>query len=134
MSGEVFFDTNVLLYLLSADTRKADRSESLLTKGGVVSVQVLNEFASVASKKFKLTWPVLREALSAIRANAIVVPLTIETHDRGLELAAVRGFTLYDSMIVAAAERAGCRILYSENMQDRRAIDRLTIRNPYKPA
>jgi predicted nucleic acid-binding protein len=46
-----FFDTNVLLYLLSKDTAKADRAEVLLASGGVVSVQVLNEFASVASRK-----------------------------------------------------------------------------------
>jgi predicted nucleic acid-binding protein len=46
-----FFDTNVLLYLLSNDAAKADRAEALLASGGVVSVQVLNEFASVAKRK-----------------------------------------------------------------------------------
>ena len=50
-----FFDTNVLLYLLSKDTAKADRAEILLASGGVISVQVLNEFASVASRKLALT-------------------------------------------------------------------------------
>ena len=47
-AAENFFDTNVILYLLSADTGKADRAEVLLTAGGTISVQVLNEFASVA--------------------------------------------------------------------------------------
>ena len=46
-----FFDTNVLLYLLSEDNRKADRAEAIIAMGGVISVQVLNEFASVASRK-----------------------------------------------------------------------------------
>ena len=42
--GEDFFDTNVVLYLLSADAAKADRAEELLAIGGTISVQVLNEF------------------------------------------------------------------------------------------
>ena len=49
--GEDFFDTNVVLYLLSADTAKADRAEELLALGGTISVQVLNEFVAVASRK-----------------------------------------------------------------------------------
>jgi len=44
-AAESFFDTNVLLYLLSKDAAKADLAEALLATGGVVSVQVLNEFA-----------------------------------------------------------------------------------------
>ncbi len=48
MSAEQFFDTNVVLYLLSGDRAKADRAETLLAKGGTISVQVLNEFAAVA--------------------------------------------------------------------------------------
>ena len=46
----VFFDTNVLLYLLSADTPKADQAEQTIAQGGVMSVQVLNECCSIASR------------------------------------------------------------------------------------
>jgi len=55
-----FFDTIVLLYLLSKDQAKADRAEALLAAGGVVSVQVLNEFVSVASRKMALAFPDIR--------------------------------------------------------------------------
>ena len=51
--ADSFFDTNVLFYLLSKDATKSDRVEELLGSGGVVSVQVLNEFASVASGKLE---------------------------------------------------------------------------------
>ena len=61
--GEDFFDTNVVLYLLSADTAKADRAEELLALGGTISVQVLNEFVAVASRK-------LRMPLSEIQGRA----------------------------------------------------------------
>ncbi len=55
MNDRVFFDTNVLLYLLSGNAARANRAEALIAGGGVVSVQVLNEFASVTSKKLHMT-------------------------------------------------------------------------------
>ena len=68
--GEDFFDTNVVLYLLSADTAKADRAEELLALGGTISVQVLNEFAAVASRKLRMSWIEIREVLAQIRPSA----------------------------------------------------------------
>ena len=59
--ADSFFDTNVLLYLLSKDQAKADRAEALLAAGGIVSVQVLNEFVSVASRKLAMTIPDIRD-------------------------------------------------------------------------
>lgn len=67
--AERFFDTNVLLYLLSADTAKADRAEIELSRGGVLSVQVLNEFASVASRKLTMSITEIREMLATIRGR-----------------------------------------------------------------
>ena len=78
--GEDFFDTNVLLYLLSADTTKADRAEELLAIGGTISVQVLNEFVAVASRKLRMSWIEVREVLAQIRAVCAVEPVTVETH------------------------------------------------------
>jgi len=129
--ADSFFDTNVLLYLLSKDVTKADRAEVLLASGGVVSVQVLNEFASVASRKLVMTISEIREILSTIRALCLVKPLDIETHELGLDMAERYGFSIYDGLIVAAAVRAGCKILYTEDLQQEQAIDQLTIRNPF---
>jgi len=126
-----FFDTNVLLYLLSKDAAKADRAEALLASGGVVSVQVLNEFASVASRKLAMTIPEIREILSTIQGVCIVKPLDIETHKLGLELAERYGFSIYDGMIVAAAVHAECTILYTEDLQQGQMIAKLQIRNPF---
>src|SRR5664280_2908771 len=89
-----FFDTNVLLYLLSKDAAKADRAEALLASGGVVSIQVLNEFVSVASRKLAMTIPEIQEILSTIQGICIVKPLDIETHKLGLELAERYGFSI----------------------------------------
>lgn len=129
--AEVFFDTNVLLYLLSNDAARADRAEALLAAGGVVSVQVLNEFASVASRKLTMTIPEVREILSTVRSVCVVKSVDVETHDLGLELAERYGFSIYDGLIVAAAVRAGCAILYTEDLQRGQVIENLTIRNPF---
>ena len=53
MSGD-FFDTNVLLYVVSNDAAKADRAEALVRQGGGISVQVLNEATNVMRRKLRL--------------------------------------------------------------------------------
>ncbi len=129
--ADAFFDTNILLYLLSGDAAKADLAESIVAGGGVISVQVLNEFASVTSRKLGMTYPEIRDVLEPIRGICRIEPITIETHDLGLEMAQRYGFSVYDALIVAAALRAGCTTLYSEDLQDGQVIaPGLTIRNP----
>lgn len=94
-------------------------------------MQVLNEFASIASRKLAMTIPEIREILSTIRAMCIVKPLDIETHELGLDMAERYGFSIYDALIVAAAMRGGCSILYTEDLQQGQVIDQLTIQNPF---
>jgi len=130
-ASDAFLDTNVLLYLLSSDAAKADRAEALAAAGGVISVQVLNEFVSVASRKLRMSMSEIREVLSAIRAVCTVEPLSIQTHDLGFDLAQRFDLTIYDALIVAAALLAKCRIVYSEDLQDGQIIESLTVRNPF---
>jgi predicted nucleic acid-binding protein len=127
-----FVDTNVLLYLLSADNAKADRAEATLAGGGVLSVQVLNEFAAVASRKLRMSIPEIREMLTTIRAVCRVVPISEETHDLGLHVAERYRLSIYDSMVVASALMSGCSELLSEDLQHGQRIeDQLVIRNPF---
>ncbi|MBI3898148.1 MAG: PIN domain-containing protein [Gammaproteobacteria bacterium] len=129
----VFFDSNVVLYLLSGDAAKADRAETLLADGGVVSVQVLNEIANVARRKLGMTWVEVGEILTQVRTVCRVEALTVETHLRGIEVAERHGFSVYDAMIIASALEAGCQTLYTEDLQDGQKIeDILTVRNPFR--
>ncbi len=134
--AERFFDTNVLLYLLSADAAKADLVEETLTAGATISVQVLNEFTSVALRKLGMKVSEIREALEPITAICQVVPLTQQIHNRGLQVAERYRFSFYDALIVAAALESGCTVLYSEYMQDGQVIQNtphtLTIKNPFR--
>ena len=127
-----FFDTNILLYLLSSDAAKADAAEELLAAGGFISVQVLNEFASVASRKLGMSWSEIKDALGSIRAVCEVLPVSVTIHDRALGIAERYGISIYDATIVASALVAGCETLHSEDLQDGQAIENLTIRNPFR--
>jgi predicted nucleic acid-binding protein len=130
---EPFFDTSVLLYLLSSQAEKADRVEMLLAQSGVISVQVLNEFTAVASRKLAMPLAEIREILGAVRAICRTEPLTVEDHDRAVQVMERCKFSFYDSVIVASALRAGCRILYCEDLQHGQVIERqLKIVNPFE--
>jgi len=131
MSDLVFLDSNILLYLESPDTAKAMQAFMLLQAGGVISVQVLNEFASVAVRKFAIPIPEIRLTLRSVRQVCTVQSLDIETHELGLNITERYRFDIYDSLIVASALRAGCTTLYTEDLQHGQVIDGLTIRNPF---
>jgi predicted nucleic acid-binding protein len=132
MSTADFFDSNVLLYVVSDDPGKKQHAAGLLTEGGTISVQVLNEFASVATRKLGRPLDETREKLLNIRAVCNVVTIDIATHERGLDIAERYKFSIYDSMLLASALQAGCRTFYSEDVHDGQRIGSLTIRNPFK--
>jgi len=133
MSDRAFFDTNVLLYTIGQRDDRTPTAEALLAGGGVVSVQVLNELASVARRKLRMSWPDVTAALAAIKILCpSPLPLTVETHDVALRLAVRHGYHIYDALIVAAALEGECSTLYSEDLHAGQMIDgRLTIRNPF---
>ena len=124
--------TNVLLYLTSYDATKADGAERLLRARPAISVQVLNEFVSVARRKFRLAWPEVEHLLTAITSATDVGAVTLAIHQKGVLLARAFNFHIYDATIVAAAIEAGCSILYTEDMHHGLVVDgRLRIVNPF---
>ncbi|MFB3103822.1 MAG: PIN domain-containing protein [Pseudomonadales bacterium] len=134
--SNVFLDTNVLLYLMSADESKADRAEQLMLGGGlgsrVVSVQILNEFANVAMRKLDMSLPEIREVLQTVRIMCSVEAVTVETHDSGLDLSERYGFAIYDSMMLASALLADCSVVYTEDLQNGQNIEgTLAVNNPF---
>ncbi len=132
MRDKVFFDASVLLYALSRSDTKAKVTFQLLDHGGVVSVQVLNEFANVARKKFRFDWHSIEQILAELR-DLLDPPLalTVSIHESGLSIAQRYKYALYDSLLIAAAIESGCTTLYSEDMQHGQQIGALTLTNPF---
>jgi predicted nucleic acid-binding protein len=137
MPASVFFDSSVLLYILSLpdstpDPRSAIAGD-LLLKGGAISVQVLNEFANVARRKLKMDWEEIEQALTAISTLCgPVLPITVAMHEAGVRIAQRYQLQFYDSVIVAAALEAKVETLLTEDLQHGQVIHGLTIRNPFR--
>ena len=126
-----FLDTNVLIYAQGAGAKSEVARQTILA-GGVISVQVLSEFASVLRRKFGLEWDVIDEATADLRtALDPVRPIGIETHTEAVALARSHGLGFYDALIIASALEAGCDLLLTEDLQPGRRIASLTILNPF---
>jgi predicted nucleic acid-binding protein len=128
-----FIDTNVLVYLASADPDKAARAEEIVARGGTISVQVLNELANVARRKMLLSWDETNELLATLRRLVAVVPVTVDTHERGLHVAERFGLSVYDAMIVASAAVAGSDVLWTEDLQHGAVLEGVLVSNPFLP-
>lgn len=128
-----FLDTNVLVYAFSTDPRSA-AAEQLLSRRCLTSLQGLNEFANVARRKLGMSWDEIRDSIETIRVLCpTILPMDFETHVEGRRIAQRHAFSFYDALMIAAALRGGCEILWSEDLQHGLTIEgRLQIRNPFE--
>ncbi len=127
-----FVDSNVVLYLLSGDAAKADRAQALLAAGAIISVQVLNQVTSVCLRKLKMPWQEIDALLMAVKAACEVMPLTVASHEKAVELAKRFQLSFYDANILACAVISGASMLLTEDMQHGLQIDGLVLKNPFK--
>lgn len=132
MPTDVFFDTNVIVYaFIQTDSRSAP-AEALVAAGGIISVQVLNEFVNVARRKHALDWPAIRAALASVAVFCGAPrPITATLHMMALDIAERHHYRIYDALIIAAAAEAGCRTLYSEDLAHGQTIEGVRIANPF---
>jgi predicted nucleic acid-binding protein len=127
-----FFDTNILVYAFARGEPKRGTAQELLASGGVISVQVVNEFANVLRRKQRQEWSQVEAALSVVeRWFETIRPLTLETHRTAFPFARDAGIGFYDALIVAAAIEAGCDRLYSEDLQHGRSFGECVVVNPF---
>ena len=113
-----FFDTNILIYAFAADDPRSARAESLIAVGGVIGVQVLNEFTNVTRRKLHWQWGQIEAAFAVIEVLlGPARPLTTAVHAAAFVLARDHELSFYDALIVAAALDAGCKVLCSEDLQ-----------------
>lgn len=134
---KAFLDTNILIYAqvvrrgLPSDPRN-EIAERLVSEGGAVSAQVLNEFCDVLSRRFGIAWQAIAERIDAITAVCgPAVPLGAHTAQAALSISSRYGFRIYDSLILASAKEAGCDILYTEDLQHGQTIETVRIVNPF---
>jgi predicted nucleic acid-binding protein len=128
---KAFFDTNILVYTATSDKKKL-LAVKCLGLGGIVSIQVLNEFVHVARRKLRHDWPQIERALGLFRASLDdVLPITLNTHSNAVVVARDHSLAFYDALIVASAIEASCDTLFSEDLQHGRQFGGLVIINPF---
>jgi predicted nucleic acid-binding protein len=132
MSVDAFFDANILVYAHTRGDHRTDPARQLLRAGGVVGIQALNEFASVARAKLRMSWAEVEEAIDGIVTLCPNPrPLTIQIHKRALDISKRHNFSIWDSLIVAAAMEAHCTTLFTEDLQHGQVVDGVRIENPF---
>jgi predicted nucleic acid-binding protein len=127
-----FFDTNILIYAFASNDPRSARAESLIAEGGVIGVQVLSEFTNVTRLKLRWKWEQIEASLAVVEELfGPVAPLTKAIHTRAVALARATELSVYDALIVAAAQDRGCDFLLSEDFQHGQKFGRLTVENPF---
>jgi predicted nucleic acid-binding protein len=137
MTARCFVDTNVLVY---ADDRNAGpkryRARKLIQevmrgRTGVLSLQVLQEYFAVATKKLGISPAGARHRIELLSRLDVVI-LGVSDLLVAIDLHRLHGFPIWDALVIRAALNAGCQVLYSEDLQDGRRIDGLEVVNPFK--
>jgi len=138
MRGADFLDTNVFVYAYQLNDRDKQRVAHELVEGAVagkfvISVQVLSEFtATLLHKASPAATP---DVLTAILDRLSPIKLVVSDREivrRAVEARAAYGIHFYDGLIVAAAERAGCERIWSEDFNEGQEYFGVVAANPFR--
>jgi predicted nucleic acid-binding protein len=134
MSGAEFIDTNIWVY---AHQETPDDPRSALAWAFihreadiVISAQVVAEYFNVMRRKDQEER--IERNIARMLRRCRVQPLDSAVIRRTLAIRKRYGFSIWDSQIVAAALEAGCRALYTEDLQHGQVIETLTIIDPFQ--
>jgi predicted nucleic acid-binding protein len=139
MSAKFFLDTNVLVYCFDETALRKQRAAQALVRAalvehhGIISTQVIQEFFCVASRKFvkPMDTTACRVYLDTVLSPLCEVYPNIELYRQAISVHEETGYTFYDALIVATALEAGCKTIYSEDLQHNRKLHGLEIKNPF---
>ena len=141
MTGDVFIDTNILVYAYDRSTaskqeRALETLDHLVTRGrGRLSVQILGEFFRAATMKLKPVLPLddARSALASLARTWPILPVTtlvVLEAARGVDQ---HGLSYWDAQIWATARLNQIDVVLSEDFSEGRVIDGVEFRNPFAP-
>jgi len=138
MTGKIFVDSNVLIYAHDRDAgakqqRAAERLKQLWDNGqGRLSTQVLQEFYVNATQKIKKPLaPSLAREIIRNYGLWVESPITTSTVVRASEIGEAWKISIWDGMILAAAEHDGARELLSEDLTHGQVIAGIRVSNPF---
>ena len=139
MSDRFFLDTNIFIYSLDPSAPQKSQTalqliqRAVVTKKGIVSYQVVQEFFHVALKRFAVPMKTAdaEQYLISIFRPLLGVHSSPALFTDALQLQSKSGFSWYDSLIVAAAIQAKCDFLFTEDLQHGQRFGTLQVLNPF---
>ncbi len=139
MSGRFFLDTNIFVYAFDPSApSKAKKAGDLIRRAadtgeGIISYQVVQEFFSVAFRRFAqpMSEAEAEQYLITVLRPLLAVHSSPAIYFEALRIRERHRISWYDSLIVAAALEGRCEKLYSEDLQSGQKIEGLRIENPF---
>ncbi len=129
-----FIDTNIIVYFASTVPTKSKIAWDIIVSGGIVSVQVLNEFVNTArGPKHRMSWGEIHDVLAVVRRQFEIVALNDEQQQLAVSIAERHNRNIYDATIIASAIDSSCDTLMSEDGHHGWTLGGLTIINPFRP-
>ena len=137
MNGANFLDTNVVVYAYDDKSPEKQKIARQLLRSGIagktaISSQVLAEFAATMLHKVSPPAPLeaVMKALDALASIRLILT-DAEMVRRAIEARGAYGLHFYDGLIVAAAERAGCSRILSEDFNSGQSYFGVEASNPF---
>jgi len=134
--SNVFVDTNVLAYSVDRhDRAKQARARQILQSLAqdhqpVISTQVLQEFYAATTVKLKQE-PLLAKNSLHDFSHLETVQIDVELIEQGIDIGIISRISFWDGLIIAAAERAKCPTIFSEDLKSGQAIRGVSVVNPF---
>ncbi len=131
-----FIDSNIIVYANDCSNRdKQERAIQLVqhlmrSQSGVISTQIMQEYANVALTKLEQPSPVILRQLKLLE-NLTLAPITAKTTRRAVELKITYQLSFWDANIIATAEEADCDIILSEDLNAGQLYAGLEMVNPF---
>jgi predicted nucleic acid-binding protein len=138
MSGRVFLDTNILVYAYDSHSRQKQEKAQDIVKQAVrdeksaISAQVLGEFFTVVTRKIENPLgPEEAQELFNTFSILHVVEVDLELVNRAIDAHRRYGISYWDSLIIAAAERASCATVLSEDLSHGQSYFGISVMDPF---
>jgi predicted nucleic acid-binding protein len=135
MLDRAFVDTNILVYLYSADEpykRTVSTNVFRSYSEPVVSIPILNELCNVMLRKLGVSNAGVRDAVREISEASLIAKVSTNTIQKAIDMHEKYGFTFFDSFHLATAAENACSVFFSEDLQHGQKIGNLKIVNPFR--
>lgn len=134
--SKIFIDTNIFVYSIdNNDHEKRNQAREILagmvrSHSPVISTQVVKEFYVVATTKLKADRLLVKNIVHNFR-HMEIVNNDLDLIEQAVDISVISQLSFWDSLIVAAAEKANCEYICSEDLHSGGIYRGVTVLNPF---